>query len=364
MGQGRHSVDMLSTLGYQSVEAGLVHVASQWGTTQFDVRVFNALIPHEYIWPPLLDGDQPPVQPLTISSLAEFPVLEPSSRPVPLMTSRDLVSWWEQQLPDAYAQGLDAGDLFTKPDLLICYGCHRLKHSLAEIWEDTAALGACLSMIGTGAVAMIGSTHCELCRFRQSIPGGLRCASCSRSKQAVDFRDDKMAAARARRALRIRAGASGMDVLPCEDVRASFSRAIASSVWSMRTGCKAHSEWLASVQQALKSAPLVYALLPENFAGLGYSGQARALQAALDEHEWDYAAWPLKISMAQSWLESATAVRSRKRGPGPLPETLARARAALDLLSGGYSKRDVARALGVSPSHLSHLLRRTSGHLG
>jgi hypothetical protein len=149
-----------------------------------------------------------------------------------------------------------------------------------------------------------------------------------------------------------------------DDVRASFSRSIASSLWAIGTGCEVHDDWLSAVRHALESAHLVAALLPDNFSDLSYWDQIRALQAALDENEWDYAAWPLKISMAQSWLQSATAVRSRRRGPGPLPDTLALAKAARDLLGSGHSKQDVAQALRVSPSYLSHLLRRTAGDLG
>lgn len=364
MGQGPHSIDMLCSLGHQAVEAGLVHVASHWGTARFDARLFNALIPHQYLWLPLLDGEEPPFQPLTASSLLDFSLLEASARPVPLMYTRDLMSWWEQQLPTGHARAADASDLFTKPGSLVHGGCFHLRHSFSDVLEDTSALGVCLSMIGTGAMGFICSQPCELCRFRVSVPGGRRCASCSRSKQTVEPHEQKAAAARASRARRVRAGAPRMLDDLSDDVRASFSRSIASSLWAIGTGCKVHTDWLRAVRHELESAHLADALLPDGFSDMSYLDQIRALQSAFDQNECDYAAWPLKISTAQAWLQSVTAVRSRRRGPGPLPDTLALAKAARDLLGSGHSKQDVAQALRVSPSHLSHLLRRTAGHLG
>lgn len=364
MGQGPHSIDLLCSLGHQAVEAGLVHVACHWGTTRFDASLFNALNPHQYIWLPRIDGDEPPFQPLTVSSLLDIPLLEASARPVPLMYKRDLMSWWEQQLPTGHARAADASDLLTRPGSLVHGGCFHLTQSVSDVLEDTAALGACLSMIGTGAMGFICSQPCELCRFRLSVPGGLRCASCSRSKRSIEPHEQSAAAARASRARRVRAGAPGILDELSDDVRASFSRSIASSLWAIRTGSKVHIDWLRAVRHQLESAHLIDALLPDGFSDLSYLDQIRALQAALDQNEWDYAAWPLKISMAQSWLLSSTAVRSRRRGPGPLPDTLALAKAARDLLSNGHSKQDVAQALRVSPSHLSHLLRRTAAHLG
>lgn len=362
LGDGRHAVDVLTALGYQTVRAGLAHIATNWGTAPFDYQVFNYLIPNDYIWRPL-DGEEPPPTPLTIESLLLIPILEPSSRPVPFMTRMDLVSWWEQQLPAAHLNDKSRTDSLTDPAALISAAFLHLRDSLSYVFEDTPALGACLSMIGAGALSIAWAVPCQVCHFRLSVLGTNRCSSCSRSKRVVGAPEDRGAAARAWRARLIRAGVPALQNDSSEDFRAAFSRSIASILFSMRQGCTLHRQWLDSVHSALQASPLVCARIPQDFAEMTHRDQLRALQVHIDNNEWDYAAWPLKVKKAQLWLESAARVKARRRGPGPMPESLAKAKTAMELLRGGMSRGQVAKTLGISPSHLSHLLRRTAPYL-
>lgn len=361
MGQRPHSVDLLMSMGHQAVTAGLVHLACNWGTQPFNARSFNLLSPHEHLWECSGGDTEPPFVPMNVASLILVPLMEPESRPVPFMTRSDLAGWWQQTLSVAQDEDIYLGDLLLDPVSLIRAGLYHLQYTFDFVFEDTPALGTCLSMIGAGSLGILCAFSCRLCQFRLAIPPASRCRSCSRSKHMVDPTEQKHAAARAWRARLIRAGASGIEALADDDVRASLARAIASIGWSMRTGGEAHTQWLGSVQQALKAAPLVQALLPHGFGELEFREQVKALQAAISDRDWDHAVWPRKIAAAQAWLTSSESVESRRRVSGRLPATLALATSARELLHKGLSKTHVAQMLGISPSHLSHVLRRTSG---
>ncbi len=364
LGHGPHSVDLLTSLGHQAVSAGLGHLACNWGTQPFDSGVFNSLSPHRYLWTCPIEATEPPYVPMTVSSLICVPLMEPTSRPVPFMTRADLVAWWQQSLRAVQDGDICFSSLLAEPVSIIRSSLYHLHYSFELVSDDNAALGTCLSMIGAGALGILCASSCQLCQFRLALPPTSRCGSCSRSKHVVDPADDRHAAARAWRARLIRAGASGIKALADDDIRSSFARAIASIGWSMRTGGVAHRQWLTSVQQALQAAPLVQALLPHGFAELQFREQMIALQTATNDADWDHAVWARKISAAQAWMASSEAVKSRRRVAGPLPATLALATAARELLRKGLLKAQVAQSLGISPSHLSHMLRRTSTNFG
>lgn len=356
LGPGEIQIDVLINLGYQAIRAGLVHASTAWGTASFQADLFHRLIPHHYLWSSPA-SDRVPAAPLSPQSLL-IPIFEPEARPVPFMTSFDLVLWWIQEVlphepnPSRLAEALD------RPETRIVVGTYHLRTTFTSLNEDCPALGACLSMIGAGALEILLADQCELCKHRRAIHG-LRCPACSRSKQAIDLSQSSDAAVRARRARSIRDSISELVVSLPDNQRASLGRSVASLLFAMPTTSAVYQHWLDAIKMALKQAPLVESGLPHDFLTLDFKSQLKDLRQLIDPNEFDYTAWPEKIAWSQAWQEREAGIQARRRGPGPMPKTLAQATQALALLNSGLTKSEVARVLGVSPSHLSHILART-----
>ena len=350
---------MLINVGYQAVSLGLAHACSSWGTSSFQSDLYRRLVPHDQVWCGA-GGGKPPSAPLTPSSLL-IPILEPSARPVPWMTNDDLVSWWFQEI---FAHEVpvptltDLCDLFAQPDFLIVAGVYHLQRTFHFISEDEPELGACLSMIGVGALNILFADQCALCGCRRSHSDTTRCTHCSRSKRLLDPNEDNEGAVRARRARKIRGELGDCIGKTSGDQRETLTRSVASILYSMPSSNSVYLSWLSKVTEALRQAPLVASKFPTDFTEIGFRAQLKVLREQMDPNEWDYAIWPQKIGWVQSWLEQLTKIESRRRGPGPMAGTLQRALQAHALLHAGQSKSSVARSLGVSLSNLSHILRR------
>lgn len=362
LGARPNSVDVLINVGYQAISLGLEHACSSWGTSNFQSDLYNLHVPHSHVWCRESRG-KPPSTPLTLSSLW-MPLLEPTARPVPWMSNYDLVSWWFHQVFAREGQVATPTDLFdisAQPDFLIVAGVYHLQRTFCFISEDTPELGACLSMIGAGALNILFADQCALCGCRRSHPDTSRCTHCSRSKYLSDpdRSENNEGAVRARRARKIRGELVHRIGKTSGDQRETLARAVASIIYSMPSSNSVYLSWLKKVTAALRRAPLVTDNFPKNFAEIGFKSQLKALREKIDPNEWDYAIWPQKIEWTQSWLEQLAIIKGRRRGPGPMDITLQRAAQAKELLQAGQSKSSVAHALGVSLSHLSHILRRT-----
>lgn len=349
-------MDVLINLGHQAITAGLVHACTGWGTASFQADLFHQLIPHHHLWSRTA-SDSVPVAPLSPQSLL-LPLLDPGARPVPFMTSFDLVGWWIQQVFPSEANPNDLAKVLDRPDARIVIGTYQLSNTFRLLQEDCPPLGACLSMVGAGALEILLAHQCELCKHRRAIHG-LRCPACSRSKQAIDLSQGSDAAVRARRARSIRASITELVVGLPDNQRASLGRSVASLLFAMPNTSNAYLQWLDSIQQALKQAPLVASALPRDFLTMGFKSQLKELRKYVDPYEFDYAIWPEKIVWSHAWQEQEAGIQARRRGPGPMPQTITQATQALALLNSGLTKAEVARVLGVSPSHLSHILART-----
>jgi hypothetical protein len=356
LGPGEVQVDVLINLGHQAITAGLVHVCTDWGTTSFKGDHFRHLIPQHHLWPSPINDRVPPA-PLSPESLL-LPLLEPEARPAPFMTRFELVGWWIEQVFPHEANPSRLSEVLDRPDSRIVVGTHHLRTTFELLSEDCAQLGACLSMIGAGALEMLFAQQCELCKHRWAIYG-LRCRACSRSKQAIDVSHSNEAAVRARRARSIRDTITSLVGDLSDDQRGSLARSVAGVLYAMPNTSAVYQHWLDSIKQALKQAPLVESGLPNDFLTLDFTRQLKELRKLLDPSEFDYSIWPVKIAWSQAWLEQEADIQARRRGPGPMPKTVTKATQALALLNSGLSKAEVARVLGVSPSHLSHILART-----
>lgn len=356
LGPGEAQVDVLINLGHQAITTGLVHASTAWGTKSFQADLFHQLIPHHHLWPSPA-SDRVPAAPLSPQSLL-LPILDPAARPVPFMTSFDLVGWWVQQIFPTEHNPSGLADVLDRPDARIVIGTYHLSNTFRLLNEDCPALGACLSMIGAGALEILLADQCELCKHRRAIHGP-RCPACSRSKQSIDASQSSKAAVRARRARSIRDSIGDLAGNFSDDQRDSLARSVACVLFGMPNTSAVYQHWLDAIKMALKQAPLVESGLPHDFLTLDFKSQLKDLRMLLDPNEFDYTAWPEKIVWSQAWQEREAGIQARRRGPGPMPKTLAQATQALALLNSGLTKAEVAQVLGVSPSHLSHILART-----
>lgn len=343
-------------VGHQAITVGLVHVCTGWGTTSLQADLFHQLTPHHHLWSSPISDRVPPT-PLSPVSLL-LPLMEPEARPVPYMTSSDLVRWWIQEVLPHEPNPSRLAEVLDRPDSRVVIGTYHLRTTFTSLNEDCPALGACLSMVGAGALEILLASPCELCKHRRAIHG-LRCPVCSRSKQAVDPSQSSDAAVRARRARSIRDSITEVLVSLPDNQKASLGRSMASLLYAMPNTSAVYQHWLDAIKMALKQAPLVESGLTYDFFGLDFKSQLIDLRQLIDPNEFDYTIWPEKITRSQAWQEREAGILARKRGPGPMPKTLAQATQALALLNSGLTKSEVALVLGVSSSHLSHILART-----
>lgn len=357
--RGRHDVDVLSTIGYQVVQASIHHVAEFWIPDVPESEVQNALMPNESAFKYLREGESLPPTPL-IPATFYFPVLEPSSRPVPLMTSHDLMNWWACLIGRTYPRCTTLSTQLNRPDYLVRTGYLLLKEEYFEATDDRHELGACLSMIGAGALAIFTSQPCNLCKIRRSVAGTLRCSACSRSKRVINPTDMQSQKADASRIRRILINSTLQDMSLSENHFSIYSRSIASLLFSMGKHSPYYLEWLFHINAALDKAPTIKQMLGSEFQGADFRSQTQVLRNIIDENEWDYGHWSEKILHAQFWHDAADIVQKRRRGPGPMAKTINLGQHAQKLLQQGFSKKEIALELGVSLSHLSHILRRVS----
>jgi hypothetical protein len=216
--------------------------------------------------------------------------------------------------------------------------------------------------------------RCELC-FRWAVPGIRFCAE---HTQSVVGRGEPRARGsryrRARRMLQRFEGSVRRMKLPAAISAARLPRIVGRVLWDIGT-VDDEAAVDASVTKLVASSSLNQALLRDDGADLpqpvpkellyfvevsgrhrGSAGKHRAqlwgaLRASLDPFEWDTTNWPVKIEAADRWFRCA-AQRSGLRGQGK--STGAKLARAVFLADAGYSRQEVAKAIGISISAMSN----------
>lgn len=357
-------VDCLVRLGAQSISAAAQHASRGWlSSREINLDSYYKLNPQRAVLGYRPSGI-PPRPALSIWICFGRPALEPESRPVPFMRADDIVRWWQlkvgstDQVAHTALKSRESG-----PHELVQAGYEFLIEEHARKSPDIAKLGACLSVVGLGASSILNSRICSLCGFRRSsIIRSNRCTECSRSKLVVDMDQVAEAAARVqriRRAAPLKRLASDLPFDIDDTHLPFFTRSTASILFNMPKGCDAHCEWIEKVAPALGSAPYVKSLLGDSFLSLTPTEQWQMLRLRLDANQWDYEAWPGVIQRAQELHDNQVAARSRRKISGPTRTTQSKAHDARKLLAEGKSKSEVAKLVGISASHLAHILRRT-----
>lgn len=231
---------------------------------------------------------------------------------------------------------------------------------------DSQEFFAALVTMGIGIQGLPTGQTCTYC-FRQARPWSNVCTLHSQAKLAClstgSTRGRHVASARA--AKDVTAAVKGDFQLlrrPLMERSEFFNRELhlGGILWPLH-GDALH-DWHQSLDRSLSRSPRVCALLGHGFAALPYWRQIARLQEALRDQEWVAWRWPALIELAETWMTEGEKLKLQQRPSGPSPENIDRI-AKIDLmLSEGLAKAQIAAALGVSPSHLSHLIRRHKHH--
>lgn len=356
-----HDVMRLCRVGYMALQIGVNHVSGNWGKGPTDRSAYSLLAPHSDYPVPNEKGELP-LGSFLLAAEFEVPDLEPTVVPVPMMRRHDLVSWWEKLLrPDdmskeAFSIAMSQPAELIRIGYLMLHGPYYFEPNCGREY------GACLSMVGAGTVALICSRPCSLCKFRRAVYASDRCDLCSMSKSVVTLGQyDQQAATTRKRKRVLQAGNSTLGELVAPHSQEPAERALALMVASMHRRTPEYRAWARAVRKSLHLAPGVSRQLPENFSRLRQQEQLRELGRVIDPREFDYAIWPEKILAAQRWMEVEATVASRRKVAGPTQSTIEKGRRARTLLSTGLSRSETATQMGLSLSHLSHILRRTEG---
>ena len=221
-----------------------------------------------------------------------------------------------------------------------------------------------LALVALGSVGMQLQQKCEMC-FRWALPGQMRCDFDSRSAKALreDGPSDHKRRAHVRAASKVmRALGDSGPLRDLDSAKRLRARQLHGALLGRPQGSE--DEWRARVAAALESAPTVQSRLPSDF-DLGRLDVAlRGLRRCLDPLEHDPWAWPEKITKADAWLVKYKAIAPGRPPKGPQPRTeerLARYRA---LEREGLTKKQIARALGMTMRAMEAMLRRHDDRVG
>jgi AraC-like DNA-binding protein len=104
--------------------------------------------------------------------------------------------------------------------------------------------------------------------------------------------------------------------------------------------------------------PRVRARLPQDFCELNTARASATLRRHIDPGEWVPSYWLSRVGAAEIWLEAAESLSPGRMHMKPSETNQKRVGVARSLIQQGLPKKEIALRLGISPSHLSHLLRR------
>lgn len=359
-----HDVMRLCRVGYTALQIGINHASKRWGSGSIDRETYYRLLPH-VDFPGLDKNGGLPIASLFLAVVLKVPDFEPNLIPVRMMRRHDLVGWWEKMLRPSDMTNEEFGIVVSQPELLIKHGYQMLYGPYYFEPDCSREFAACVSMVGAGVAGLVTTRPCSLCKFRRSVYRSGRCDLCSMSKSVVSPNQLDQQAARTRKRRRIlQAGNSSLVELVIPDSQEPAERSLASLLDSMNRRSPEYRAWAKRVRDALALAPRIRSQLPDNFTRLHQQVQWRELRRVIDPLEFDYAVWPEKIQAAQRWLDAEAEVSSRRKVAGPTRSTTEKAARARSLLRSGLSRSEVATEMGLSLSHLSHILRRTEGLTG
>lgn len=357
-----YSLYELARVGFYSIDASALYgVTSSPNVPQqpSPLELYQGLIPGEIEdWNPLLRI--PDRLPKNFGDwVIMFGLLAPSEIfPFSRGTPGTLTAWLRRELDLLGLQQPTPERLFLEPWLLIKVGNQVLRHIAVRPVLDWPEGVVGLVMVGLGAIVYAApEQRCEVC-FRRKAPGLARCRIHSQSK--LNIGADSRAAGQRAQSSRIALRAAAADETLLETLKrcqgpTDIEHVVASILWPTETAAFSfhHDE----VKVAIESAPHVCELLPPDFLSLPAVDQVTILREHIDPEEWSMYCWPDKIREAERWLMAEKRI-APGRQQGLCSRNKERVVRIQELLERGLPKNRIARELGISRSHLSHLLHR------
>lgn len=251
--------------------------------------------------------------------------------------------------------------VLTDPVRLIRHAYSLLCKTLREEGPEARHFTEAVALLGLGLQGVFPRVRCAVC-FRLALPQRLRCRLHTQSMIGRSGSEGK--AIHSWIAAQSRLAASVMRTLawhPNEHVNDSFDNTfgemnfLAGCLWGV-SGARSQEVLLEWASNVLKASPMVRSQLPGHFERLSPSRKFSALRYCLDPQDWVLDAWPVKISAAEQWFSVAASLSPGRARMSAVNQQ--RLHEAFKLLATGLPKKEVASRLGVSPSHLSHLLAR------
>lgn len=300
------------------------------------------------------------VQATTRSSASGFSILSPA---LPSSGRRaDWLATLPQILPLQQRQRLKL--LTRAPARLLRVGYRILCDEWSTHGHTRRQTGEALAVIGLAALGLFPRVRCAVC-YRLSMPGTTRCAWHSQTKVArvsesashAQISGESRLADKVMKELRW----GRMDFVTDRGEDPYIEeKTVAGILWGLNVDDGPFN--LQGLRNGLIAGhfPHVGALLPRNFVELNDGHTCAMLRRAIDPNEWVVSCWYTRVAAAEAWLKVAARLAPGRRHMQPTERNRERVDLARTLLQQGLSKKEVASRLGVSASHLSHLLRRFS----
>lgn len=217
-----------------------------------------------------------------------------------------------------------------------------------------------LAVIGAAWGLQLRCRRCRIC-FRQSRPGEMHCDFHSQSaatppspsKKYQGYRYGRLAKALALQDQNIAPLIFGSRLQEYVQERLALPEVLFPLKPLDDDWCQERNALISS----LESSPrVVLAAGIHRFHEMPYEILVERLRKEIDPHDWSTDLWEVKVLQAELWLRLEEEVRPSIRGLGrKTPDQLNR---AIELARQGYSKKQIAAALCVTSSTVSHWIRR------
>lgn len=329
-------------------------------TTVFDVVKYQRLIPAslaDWKMDVFFDGKTPTCY--DHLDVQFFDPIDTSVLPAEEMTRVDIFSWLLGEMGAIHLKQERLDHLFFYPGRLVQLGYKMARVSSKRFGFHSKQFAASLCMVGLGYNGLVKNRLCTSC-FRLAMPGLERCSIHSQSKVISDdlgnTRSTRSDAARTARLI------SGLlddfpESLPHILWVDAEALTVAGVLWPLDH--QEHQTWNARIRQVLKEGSTVRKMLPEDFLCRPHREQLSLLRAAIDPNEWIIDRWPARIQAANQWFLAVGVLGIGRLKIGLNQINRSRIEQAEKLSAAGLTKGEIAIRLGISPSHLSQLFRRS-----
>lgn len=217
-----------------------------------------------------------------------------------------------------------------------------------------------LAFIGAARDIQFRCDRCKIC-FRRARPGEAHCdfhtqsiaIDMSRSEAYLRYRHGLRAHEIALKNPHISRFMFGTPV----ELIAEKRLALPDVLFPLRASIDDWSDELAALKSRLEESPRVVAVAGiGEFRAMPYELLVERLRKGIDPYSWSNTLWDSRVTQAELWLELEEGVSAGIRGKGR--KTSAMVDRAIELVTSGYSKGQIASTLGVTPSAISQWIRR------